>query len=107
MEDRILDRNWSHYDFHHVVFQPLGMSAETLQAGHDWVTREFYRPWRIARRLARHVNRHHGLATFPYHAGINLAYYGRVVRWNIGGWNPVGEEVLGEKAAGRRIAAEC
>jgi len=92
MKDRILDRNWSHYDFHHVVFQPRGMSVETLQAGHDWVTREFYRPWRIARRLARHVKRPCGVATLPYHAAINFAYYGRVVRWNIRGWNPVADE---------------
>ncbi|MFH1741679.1 MAG: radical SAM protein [bacterium] len=88
MENRIFDRNWTHYDFHHVVFEPRGMSAEALQAGHDWVTREFYRPWRIARRLARHAKRPHGLATMPYHAAINFAYYGRVVRWHFRGWDP-------------------
>jgi hypothetical protein len=30
------DKNWSRYDFRHVVFQPKGMSAEELQAGADF-----------------------------------------------------------------------
>ncbi|MEW6236111.1 MAG: radical SAM protein [Candidatus Omnitrophota bacterium] len=88
MADRIVDRNWSHYDFHHVVFQPKGMSAEALQAGHDWVTREFYRPWRIARRLARAANRPRALIGSLYAAALNLAYYGRIRQWHIQGWNP-------------------
>jgi radical SAM superfamily enzyme YgiQ (UPF0313 family) len=87
-QNRILDRNWSHYDFHHVVFEPHGMSAEALQAGHDWVTYEFYRPRRIAKRLARHAARPNGIKTLPYVAAVNLAYYGRTVRWHIRGWNP-------------------
>lgn len=86
--DRITDRDWAHYDFHHVVFEPKKMSAEALQAGHDWITREFYRPWRIARRLARLVQRPRGWSTFPYAAAINLAYYGRIRRWGIQGWDP-------------------
>jgi len=88
MEGRLLDRNWAHYDYHHVVFQPRRLSPEALQAGHDWLTREFYRPWRIARRLARLALRPHGLRCLPYGAAINLAYLGRVLRWRIGGWDP-------------------
>jgi hypothetical protein len=88
MRGRILDWNWSHYDFHHAVFQPKGMSAEALQAGHDWVTREFYRPWRIARRLAWRARWPRGIETLPYAAAMNLAYYGRVARFGIRGWNP-------------------
>jgi len=94
MSSRIFDRNWSHYDFHNVVFQPQGMSAEALQAGHDWVTYEFYRPWRIAKRLARHAKRPRGLASLFHHAAINFAYYGRTVCWNIKGWNPAKERKL-------------
>lgn len=90
MAPRILDRNWGHYDFHHVVYQPLGMSAESLQAGHDWITREFYRPWRIARRAARHLARPRGVQSLPYVVGLNVAYYGRTVRWHIRGWDPEG-----------------
>lgn len=88
IKECILDWNWSHYDFHHVVFQPRGMSAEALQAGHDWVTREFYRPWRIARRLAWRTLWPRGIETIPYAAAMNLAYYGRVTRFGFRGWNP-------------------
>ena len=88
MESRIIDRNYSHYDFHNVVFQPRNMTRTDLQAGHDWLTREFYRPWRIARRVVRHVRRPGGWKTALYHFALNVAYYGRVVRWNIRGHNP-------------------
>lgn len=95
LRDRILDHNWAHYDFHHVVFQPRGMSTEALQAGHDWVTREFYRPSRIARRLAWRARWPNGLRTLPYAAAMNLAYYGRVRRWGFRGWDPGrGEETI-------------
>ncbi len=50
---RILDRNWRHYDFRHAVFQPRGMSPDTLQQGVDWIIREFYRLPRVLRRVAR------------------------------------------------------
>ena len=88
MDGRIIDRDPSHYDFHNVVFQPRNMTRTDLQAGHDWVTREFYRPRRIARRLLRHIRRPGGLRTLPYHIALNMAYYGRVVRWKIKGFDP-------------------
>jgi len=84
----IMDRNWAHYDLHHVVVEPRGMSAEALQAGHDWVTREFYRPWRVARRIWRQVWRPRGWQGIACFVAINLAYLGRVQRWHIRGWNP-------------------
>jgi radical SAM superfamily enzyme YgiQ (UPF0313 family) len=88
MQERIIDRDWAHYDFHSVVFEPKHMPAVDLQAGHDWVTREFYKPWRIARRLWRHAKRPRSLAALPYLAAVNMAYYGRVHNWNIRGSNP-------------------
>ena len=88
MQDRIIDRDWAHYDFHSVVFQPNHMTAVDLQAGHDWATREFYKPWRIARRLWRHARRSRSFAALPYLAAVNMAYYGRVLNWNIRGYNP-------------------
>jgi radical SAM superfamily enzyme YgiQ (UPF0313 family) len=91
MNERLLDRNWAHYDFHHVVFEPWAMSAESLQAGHDWITREFYRPWRIVRRVWRHLWRPRAWACLPYLAAVNLAFYGRTVRWHIRGWDPAKE----------------
>lgn len=88
MQDRLTSRDWSQYDFHHVVFEPDGMSGAALKAGHDWLTREFYRPWRIARRVWRHLHRPRAWAGVPYLVGINLAYFGRVCRWRIRGCDP-------------------
>jgi radical SAM superfamily enzyme YgiQ (UPF0313 family) len=88
MRTRIFETDWSHYDFHHVVFTPHRLPPEQLQAGHDWLTRQFYRPWRIARRLWRHLFRPGGVATLKYLAAINLAYFGRIWSWNIKGYNP-------------------
>lgn len=95
MKHRIFDRDWSHYDFHNVVFRPARMAPTDLKAGHDWVTREFYRPWRIIRRLVSHARRPNGLKTLPYVAVVNWAYYGRVKRWNIKGRNPNRESLEG------------
>jgi radical SAM superfamily enzyme YgiQ (UPF0313 family) len=50
---RVTDRDWSHYDFRHVVFQPVRMTAEELQAGADWLYAQFYRLDRILLRFAR------------------------------------------------------
>jgi radical SAM superfamily enzyme YgiQ (UPF0313 family) len=49
-QGRILDKEWSHYDFGHVVFEPTHMSREELDNGVAWVQRQFYGPRRIARR---------------------------------------------------------
>jgi radical SAM superfamily enzyme YgiQ (UPF0313 family) len=85
---RILDRNWRHYDFRHVVFQPRRMAPEQLQQGADWVIREFYSLPRVARRLARNVRdlglRPTLLMTLP----VNLGYRQRVKQWNIRGALP-------------------
>jgi len=32
-QGRIIDQNWSHYDYRHVVFRPLNMSVEDFQNG--------------------------------------------------------------------------
>jgi radical SAM superfamily enzyme YgiQ (UPF0313 family) len=93
MQDRIYTRNWAEYDFHSVIFQPKHMAANDLQAGHDWVTSEFYKPWRIAKRLLRHALRPRGFAALPYLSAVNLAYYGRVLNWNIRGYNPIENSV--------------
>lgn len=88
IKNRIFDRNWNHYDFHSAVFHPRLMSAQDLQNGHDWVTCQFYKPWRILKRFRRHVLRPHGFVTLPYLAAVSFAYYGRVLNWNIRGINP-------------------
>ena len=52
-EGRIFDKNWSHYDFWHVVHQPMGMDVKTLHAGTAWVLKEFYSRKNIVRRISR------------------------------------------------------
>jgi radical SAM superfamily enzyme YgiQ (UPF0313 family) len=52
-QGRIFDRDWSHYDFNHVVFEPLHMCRETLDAGVAWVLREFHARRRVVRRIWR------------------------------------------------------
>lgn len=84
LRPRIRVRDWGRYDFHHPVFQPARMTMEELQRGHDWITREFYRPRRVAARLARWAARPRGVRVLPYAAAINLAYLKRVRQWGIG-----------------------
>jgi radical SAM superfamily enzyme YgiQ (UPF0313 family) len=50
-EGRIIDRDWSHYDFRHVVFEPREMSRAALRAGHDWVLSRFYSAPAVLSRL--------------------------------------------------------
>jgi radical SAM superfamily enzyme YgiQ (UPF0313 family) len=105
MRDRILDRNWEHYDFDYAVFEPAGMTAEALQAGQAWITREFYRPWRIARRVWRHLRRPRTFACLPYLVALNVAFLGRVIRWHVRGWNPAAEEAASPARSPRMIVA--
>jgi radical SAM superfamily enzyme YgiQ (UPF0313 family) len=52
-QGRILDKAWSHYDFGHVVFDPVHMSREELDNGVAWVQRHFYGRRRIGQRAWR------------------------------------------------------
>jgi radical SAM superfamily enzyme YgiQ (UPF0313 family) len=52
-QGRILDKDWAHYDFNHVVFEPLHMSRETLDQGTAWVLRQFHTWRRVAQRAWR------------------------------------------------------
>ncbi|HVM62469.1 MAG TPA: radical SAM protein [Verrucomicrobiae bacterium] len=52
---RVTDRDWSHYDFRHVVFRPARMTAQELQDGADWLYAQFYRLDRILLRFLRAV----------------------------------------------------
>lgn len=52
-EGRIFDKDWSHYDFFHVVHKPLNMDVETLHRGTAWIQRQFYSYKNISRRIAR------------------------------------------------------
>lgn len=50
---RIISKDWSLYDAHHVVFQPMGMTTEELQCGMVDATKSFYSRWQIAKRAIR------------------------------------------------------
>ena len=50
-QGRIFDKDWSHYDFGHVVFKAKHMSAKMLKTGTDWVQSHFYSRRSILRRL--------------------------------------------------------
>ena len=47
---RLVEKDWSKYDFRTAVFKPLGMSAEELVRGKEWVWQEFYSWSSILRR---------------------------------------------------------
>lgn len=88
MRERIIDEDWGHYDYRHVVFVPQQMTAEELQAGADWLIRSFYAPWRIFRRIGRWAALPGGWKHFVYPLGLNAAYWGRTWRFGIRGYDP-------------------
>jgi radical SAM superfamily enzyme YgiQ (UPF0313 family) len=73
-QGRILDKDWSHYDFGHVVFDPAHMHRETLDIGVAWVQREFYSRRRIARRIQRSLRYLEPGVIVRAILPINLAY---------------------------------
>jgi radical SAM superfamily enzyme YgiQ (UPF0313 family) len=50
-EERILDRDWSHYDMSHVVFRPKRLSIQELQEGYLWAQKYTCAPRSILKRL--------------------------------------------------------
>jgi radical SAM superfamily enzyme YgiQ (UPF0313 family) len=85
--DRVTDRDWSHYDYRHVVFRPARMTAAELQAGADWLYSQFYRLDRILWRFARTVFTVGWLpALLSLKLGLTYRYDNK--RAGIVGWNP-------------------
>jgi len=52
-EGRIFDKDWSHYDFFHVVHQPQNMSCEALHYGIAWLQKQFYSYKSITQRMRK------------------------------------------------------
>ncbi|MBI5286212.1 MAG: hypothetical protein HY878_01305, partial [Deltaproteobacteria bacterium] len=52
-QDRLISRDWSLYDAHHVVFEPKGMSSYELQLETLNATARFYSIGQILKRFAR------------------------------------------------------
>jgi radical SAM superfamily enzyme YgiQ (UPF0313 family) len=93
---RMTDRDWSRYDFRHVVFRPARMTAAELQAGADWLYGQFYRLDRILWRFAR------GLFTIGWKPALLALKLGLTYRYDnqregIAGTNPA-ESAAGELA---------
>jgi radical SAM superfamily enzyme YgiQ (UPF0313 family) len=62
---RILHHDWDQYDTRHVVFRPIGMTPDQLEAGYWRAYRDFYRwsaIWRGARAQAQTADRLRHLA---------------------------------------------
>ncbi|HBG05070.1 MAG: B12-binding domain-containing radical SAM protein [Geobacteraceae bacterium GWC2_58_44] len=71
LEGRITSNDWRNYDMGHVNFVPRGMSADHLQAGHDWLNRSFYSFSSMYRRIFR---LHRSLQVFgPMNFGFRSA----------------------------------
>jgi radical SAM superfamily enzyme YgiQ (UPF0313 family) len=52
-EGRIIDRDWAHYDYHHVVFEPRLMSRDELEVGFIKMMNAFFSFGSIFKRLSR------------------------------------------------------
>ncbi len=67
--NRILTDDWDQYDTRHVVFAPIGMTAEDLKEGYDRAYREFYRWGAIVKASLFHGSPKHQLKHFFYTSG--------------------------------------
>ena len=96
-EGRMTDRDWSHFDYRHVVYRPARMTAMELQAGADWLYAQFYRLDRILLRFVR------GLFTVGWKPAwlglkLGLTYRHDNQREGIVGWNPARSPAPGNLA---------
>jgi radical SAM superfamily enzyme YgiQ (UPF0313 family) len=76
-QGRIVDKDWGKYDFGHVVFEPKGMTPETLKTGMDWVSSRFYSRRAIARRLTRQFGYLEPWQMLRTTAPLNIGYHRR------------------------------
>ena len=68
-QGRLTAHDWDLYDTRHAVFRPARMSADQLEHGYRWASREFYR-WRsIVRGASAHDAWVAGLRHMAYAAG--------------------------------------
>ena len=68
-QGRITSQNWDLYDTRHAVFQPAGMTVETLEAGYWQAYRDFYRWGSILRSANAHEDWRGSLRHLAYSAG--------------------------------------
>ncbi len=77
-QGRIFDKDWSHYDFNHVVFEPQHMSTTTLHLGTAWVLQQFLARRRVARRIWKGLSYLHTAAILRAVLPLNLGYRHRL-----------------------------
>jgi len=68
-QGRIISDNWDLYDTRHAVYQPVGMSPETLEAGYWQAYADFYRWESIFRSATAHDDWRSRLRHLAYTAG--------------------------------------
>ncbi len=79
-QGRIIDRDWSHYDFNHVVFEPRHMHRETLHRGVSWLMAQFYTRKQLLRRAWKGL-RYLDLAVLMYGVlPLNMGYLSKMAR---------------------------
>jgi len=88
MKKRIFDFNWEHYDFKSAVFKPENMTAGELKNGAQWVRRKFYSLSAILKRTFKWFLYPNGIKNFLYPLVCNIAYWGRLKRFGIKGFDP-------------------
>ncbi len=90
-QGRIIDRDWSHYDFRHCVIRPARMTSQQLQDGADWLYRQYYRLDRIVLRMLKALWRSGPLGAYLTWR-LNLTYRYDNIREGIVGRNPARED---------------
>jgi radical SAM superfamily enzyme YgiQ (UPF0313 family) len=68
-QGRIISEDWDLYDTRHAVFQPVGMSPKTLEAGYWQAYADFYRWGSILHSAATHDNWRDRMRHLAYTAG--------------------------------------
>jgi radical SAM superfamily enzyme YgiQ (UPF0313 family) len=68
-QDRLVTRDWDLYDTRHVVYRPIGLTAEELKRGYDWAYEAFYRWDSIFEAASAHGSAKHRLKHLFYSAG--------------------------------------
>jgi radical SAM superfamily enzyme YgiQ (UPF0313 family) len=88
MRPRIVDFDWTHYDYKWAVYEPANMTRQDLMAGLQWINKRFYAPWRILRRLGRWLAMPSGARHAHIPLLLNVAYWGRQFHFRVGGYDP-------------------
>ena len=87
-QSRIIDTDWSHYDYRHVVFKPRLMAPEQLQDGADWFIQQFYRTGSIAKRAMKAAFQLGPIGNLLFALPLNIAYHTGSRKWVGSGRNP-------------------